>query len=689
MQGKATGVLNIHHGEDVAVRQQAPSRFQNGGIVGGDHDASATQAVSVLPQRIRKLTTDVGVTDVHGAVAGWDLIQRCANPVPSLRFESQHRECGHGLQPAAAVVVNEQLLWPQLVAAVIRRFAARPKPPHRISEEPETTSAGIRERRSRRGGEAVAEERGAPTHRVGDREAVLPNQRFAMHEFDAALPLRRVGIEGVEGVEHVVGEPRDQVDAGPGHEVAVEVVPQSTGPGIDDEGPVLPDGREPRPPNQIQDVVETAVSWDTQEVSPVGAASHRAIVHQPGAYTGAVRVESTDPAMAADLTAIADAVRAAGGFVAEDFTVHESGGDFWCSIGEQIGVAGRLLVDYPNDFTVPMHTLTWTDDPDTLEPTDGLDDLSDVQRTLVTHWLGLVNRGQKLRLVRERVPQFALVDPTLRDLLAEAGYPRMAEAGQAEDRLVEVRSTLIGWHSAGGGGAEEPQWNLIPLKHLVNHDPAGAAQSGPKFRGRTIVQTSATSSREQTFENYGDLDALQLLMSFGYVPQTAPLVHSVPVRIEDADLGAVQVVARAPRNPRGIKARDVPALRRNDDDGALMLRHLSLREGNRGRIRDFLAMPVQSETGADPAKARQVSDRLLDALGQANLGHYRKILARLDEVDGETQVPEGQEIDDVSAGERGRPKPDGELDPQQRVGPVHAMLRAAVEQQIAALGRWW
>ena len=54
-----------------------------------------------------------------------------------------------------------------------------------------------------------------------------------------------------------------------------------------------------------------------------------------------MRVVSDDPDVVRLLQGIAKELTAVGGFVADDFTVHERAGDFWCSITDQPGVADR------------------------------------------------------------------------------------------------------------------------------------------------------------------------------------------------------------------------------------------------------------------------------------------------------------------------------------------------------------
>lgn len=380
-----------------------------------------------------------------------------------------------------------------------------------------------------------------------------------------------------------------------------------------------------------------------------------------------MRVETDRPEVATALTRTVATLRAADGFVADDFTIRERDGHISCAISERIGEAGRLLVSYPRELTVPMHVLAWADRPDAIEladPAAARGMLTRTQWRLLIDWLRLINAVDRVAHVRAALPRYAITDPTLRHHLADAGHPTMREFPTDSGLAADVRETVISWHSMGGG--QDPdgtqRWRLIPLKHLVNHHPAGADQNPDP--GRTAVATSATSDDVETFENYGDLDAMQLLMNFGYVDSAAPQVHSVPVEVESAALGRIVVRWRAPRNPRAEVVRDVPTISRLwsgatvDEDARVVeaaspapgeglrstptrspgtperignaghgieLRHLTIRPGNRARVAAYLAMACQSLAGMNADNARRQAEAVLDSIFDANQTYYRRL----------------------------------------------------------------
>ncbi|TXH43230.1 MAG: hypothetical protein E6Q90_07445 [Actinobacteria bacterium] len=338
-----------------------------------------------------------------------------------------------------------------------------------------------------------------------------------------------------------------------------------------------------------------------------------------------MRVESDQADVAAALQRMAATIRAEGGFVADDFTVRVRDRQLSCAIADQPGEAGRLLVSYPTSLQVPMSVLAWADNPNAMELADPSAPaprgrLGRPQRSLLEDWLEIINAVDRVAHVRASVPEHAIADPAVRHHLADAGYPALREPNTDE----AVRQTVIAWHSSGAGTAPDgsQRWRLIPLKHLVNHHPDGADQV--PVPGRTAVATSATSDAVETFENYGDLDALQLLTFFGYVDRSAPLVHSVPVEVESPAVGRVVVRWRAPRNPRAAEARDVPEIAPLDGEvGGLAIRHLTIRPDNRARVAAYLSMACQSIGGLEAPRARREGEGILDSILAANEAYYQ------------------------------------------------------------------
>lgn len=334
-------------------------------------------------------------------------------------------------------------------------------------------------------------------------------------------------------------------------------------------------------------------------------------------------VAADNPDVAAAIASIADVIRANDGYVSEKFIARESAGHFSCAVTEGTP-AGEILVEYPGELSTPMHLVEWTDDHSVLTPRKVPDSLTSAQRELLDHWLIMVNATEKLRLVRESLPQFVIGSWTLRHHLADAGHPAMRD----RPGLAELRDVAVNWHCRttrnGGANVEDPAGQrvagLIPLKHLVNHHPAGATQS--PVPGKVAVVSSEVTGTNETFECYGDLDSLQLLMGFGFRSDFAPLVHSVPVAVQSERV-PLQVSWLAPRGGRARERRDVPILKA--EGTGLMLHDLTFRPDNRPRVRALLAMALRSRGAVDQPQAEREAEAILDAIAQENLDYYRKL----------------------------------------------------------------
>lgn len=354
-----------------------------------------------------------------------------------------------------------------------------------------------------------------------------------------------------------------------------------------------------------------------------------------------MRIESDNPTVHLALADMARAVLDGGGWIDPDFVVREADGYLSAAVGRTASSADGLLIAYSPALRPPIHLISWLDRDDEIVATQSAPTLTSIQERLLDSWITILNSTDKVALIRRSVPRFALTNWDIRHHLANAGYVAMRQAPTTTD----ARKALMSWHSASSdtltdrqpkpipASGESPlvpeskvepgdEWYLIPLKCFVNHHPSGAVQN--PVPGRVAVAAATPTRTDETFENYGDLDAMQLLMNFGYLDGAAPLVHSVPVEVESAHLGRVVVRWRAPRNPRGSSmARDVPTLRPTDD--GLELHHLTARPNNRGRILMFLAMAARARAGLSQAEAHTEAELVVDAIAQANLDYYRRL----------------------------------------------------------------
>lgn len=383
-----------------------------------------------------------------------------------------------------------------------------------------------------------------------------------------------------------------------------------------------------------------------------------------------MQVDSDSAPLRRVLLDLGQVLAESGGCVSSSLVVREREGEFSCAVAPGASHP-MLLVTYDAPLSVPLGELVWSASTTKLGVESGLETLSGVQRHLLDLWLELVTQTDKLASVRRNVPSVALAHAPTRTHLAAGGYPDLAEAPDPDD----AAQILLGWHSSGGrqqwlaAGSStqsevgiarrrpEARWRLIPLKSFVNHHPDGAPQV--PIPGQFAVVTSPISNEVETFENYGDLDALHLLMRFGYVDSTARVVHSVPVEVASPHLGTLAIGRNPPRTPRqALSMNELAGIRRTE--AGVRLGYLSARPGNRATVVALLAMLLQSAGGLRPGEAPRAAEQLVDDIAAANLRYYLELEALVDQADqtslaaGESPPPIHDAVRQVSMRQRQR-----------------------------------
>lgn len=383
---------------------------------------------------------------------------------------------------------------------------------------------------------------------------------------------------------------------------------------------------------------------------------------RPATYTDTMRVATDNSAIANSLQEMARLVVAGGGVVADDFTVHERDGFMWASISEELGVADRELVRYPQSVTVPFDDIVWESDFDSLVPTQPPTHLTEIQQGLLGSWLSIINSGRKLAALRRMLPSYSLTDEATRKHLAE-GRHLETHSPDGPDQLHNAMCMMhaqAGMHPQPDGTVTQTRSrrsaNLIPLKAFVNHDPSGSKQHRRRYGTDVVVLTSATSNETQTFEDYGDLDAMQTAINMGFVCRDARVVHMTPTHIEDPLVGIVRVNRAAPRKHRK-GAQDVPVVQATEDGLALSV--LTARPGNYHRVLALLSMVYQSK-GLSTTRATEAAEALMVGVAE-DTRNYLLELASLTRA--------AQHLDDSDL--------------------VLANLNLAATIQAQAIERWW
>jgi hypothetical protein len=319
------------------------------------------------------------------------------------------------------------------------------------------------------------------------------------------------------------------------------------------------------------------------------------------------------------------------GYISDTLVFKEQNGEIDCAVLRQASNDSEILLNYGRELRVPMHFIHWHENEDQLLPIDGVKRLSVVQRLLLDQWLELIHATKKLSRIRSNHPQCALLNPELRQHLADAGFASFAKPPR-EGRAAEL---MISLHCAGNQKTFDKGRNrwLVPLKNLVNHHPYGAPQQ--PIPGRVAVSTSAISGPNGTFENYGDYDAMQLLLFFGFLCPQIRVVHSVPLTFSLQHWGQV-TIGRGGERYRDGQSMPVARIARTEE--GLSIQQLSARPGNRASLLSLLAMLGHVQYDMALSRAKSHAEQLLDTIMKANFAYYDRLINLVDNARNQTVI---------------------------------------------------
>ena len=281
-----------------------------------------------------------------------------------------------------------------------------------------------------------------------------------------------------------------------------------------------------------------------------------------------MRIDSDDPAVTEALTALLRTVRAEGGDLHERARVVARGGDLSLHADGPDAGDARLL-EIPDTCLPPITRFTLDRDGDDLVLVDAPDDLPAATVTALRHLLDVYNACGKLAVWRAATPWCALAaDSDLRTALADlrAGVPkveqlrRIADAG--ETTPLGVRSFLGArtfnlkaraetaaeqGHGPGGGEGGDETPVLAPFVDALNHH----------YRARTFGLTIDPDDIRRLWTHvdrpvaggtecrvrYAPMDAVDAYLGYAFVDDSAPFLRSVPVTLNVADGGVLDVGA--------------------------------------------------------------------------------------------------------------------------------------------------
>jgi hypothetical protein len=358
-----------------------------------------------------------------------------------------------------------------------------------------------------------------------------------------------------------------------------------------------------------------------------------------------VSFRSDDLGIERRLRTIRDLVEDAGGIL-------HPGVELRCESGE-LGVACTLpyeprtvLTAIPEACMLPVDTVGLRVAGDALAIDAGADGLSATRHRLYDAMLEIYQRAGKVPELRASSVWCGLAHDlgALKDVVA--GRPdtpfvqtflEYAESGEHEALLLQsfLKSRVF---YAGRG--DRRRRVLVPVNDFIDHHPfaPGFRRTGDADASRATVHAWRESAENDVcFVSYTQMDAYDSLLLYNYVDEIAPVVRSVPLRLQIGDAGCLRVGARittgfdGPLAPEYADLRAyVPKVLAHDKDG-LEITHLFIPVGFKPRaLHRVLTMLLSAmpESPRDAALERAVREAEAQVIA-LNLAFYRELERRL------------------------------------------------------------
>lgn len=322
-----------------------------------------------------------------------------------------------------------------------------------------------------------------------------------------------------------------------------------------------------------------------------------------------MRVASDNPEVVRLVTAIADEVTRAGGYVHPELVVNHSGGNLWLSLPLQHNPYLELgldrphpdappLLEVPAHLHIPVTDLDWVASDTELAFSAETAHLSTEQEAILTSMVQLFNTIDKVRIVGRSYARHSIeADPELGALINEArpGWlPARDAPSDGEDapgpEEVEspahsvMRSRL---RSEMGEGDEGPLGFFMPMIDMLNHHPYGSRYERTDD-GSWLIRVHHPTATDQVFVRYNKADAFGVALGLGYFEADTRFVSSVACRVAIPDVVEIRVAGV------GGARRRLPAPRVSRAGDELVVRGLELEHDRREALATLLAMPLRS-----------------------------------------------------------------------------------------------
>jgi len=212
----------------------------------------------------------------------------------------------------------------------------------------------------------------------------------------------------------------------------------------------------------------------------------------------------------------------------------------------------QTLMKLPENTLVPVGSFDLALEGDDIAIRGAEPGVTAERRALLESMVELYNLTGKIAWYRRTSPFLYLgSQPDLARLIARGRERPMQRAldllatGADTNLIVLSRFISTRWFRHQEDGDEEAKRVLMPILDLMNHDARGSGiQKGSDGNRRFLyVERARSMPREmhECFVHYAHYDAMETLLAYNFVDETATFVRSVPMEINLPGTGVIKV----------------------------------------------------------------------------------------------------------------------------------------------------
>lgn len=312
-------------------------------------------------------------------------------------------------------------------------------------------------------------------------------------------------------------------------------------------------------------------------------------------------------------------VLARGGYVHPAASIEECDGSLRVVCNAFAG-NGHILFRIPEALLIPVESIGWTEDADTLKLAKRSAGLSADQSEMLDLSISIYNASGKLRWMQQHPYLILRQDPDLSRQVSLVKPPFAATFMSSSAAFIQTRSF-------SRDGILSGKTCMLPLIDFLNHHADGARHE--LVSGCLETPLFQLVGSGECFASYGKCrDPLDLALGYGYLDPLSPYAASVPAAVDIPAFGTLEVAACYAGSNHWSKPPKV-----DFTPGGLTLSHFVLDTRNPGQALALLRLAMAAsgkKRGLDDAVVERAIVEVPAALFDANrekLAAFRSYLS--------------------------------------------------------------